>query len=256
MTAWNKKSLCLVSGASQGIGREIAIQFAGKLPSGSTIILTARSENGLNETSSLISKANSSIITKIFPYDMSNPKEKDFTSLLSAFSPNDWEQFILVHNAGTEGTGRPVKDCSNPEEWQKYMSLNLYSMVLLTSAFLKTFKNDEKTIIVNITSLAAVQAIAGFGEYCVGKASREMYMKVLSAESPSLRLLNYSPGPVGTDMVDRCISKIDFSETRGMFEKMKTEGTLVKAPDTVKKLVNIIESGLPAYLRVDYFDRD
>lgn len=74
------------------------------------------------------------------------------------------------------------------------MSLNLYSMVSLTSAFLKTFAQDDKTIIVNITSLVAIQAFAGLGEYSIGKASRESFMKVLAAEYPALRLLNYSPG--------------------------------------------------------------
>lgn len=255
MSSWAKKTLCLVSGASQGIGREIAIQFAQKVAPGSTIILTARSESGLKETSALVAQAQPGINIKIFPFDMSTPKGEDFSSLLSMYSSEDWELCLLVHNAGSEGSGRPIRECSSPEEWQKYMSLNLYSMAVLTSIFLKTFGCDEKTVIVNITSLAAVQAIAGLGEYSVGKAAREMYLKALSAESPALRILSYSPGPVSTAMVDRCIAKIGADETKGMFEKMKTEETLVKAPDTVKKLVNLIDAGLPPHSRVDYFDR-
>lgn len=74
------------------------------------------------------------------------------------------------------------------------MTTNVHSMASLTSAFLRAFKQDEKIVIVNITSLAAIQVIAGLGEYGVGKAAREMYMKVLSSESPSLRVLSYSPG--------------------------------------------------------------
>ena len=67
-------------------------------------------------------------------------------------------------------------------------------MAVLTSSFLNVFKHDDKTVIVNITSLAAIQVIKGLGIYGVGKAAREMYFKVLSSESADLRILSYAPG--------------------------------------------------------------
>lgn len=73
------------------------------------------------------------------------------------------------------------------------MSLNLYSVAVLTSAFLKLC-NERKCCIVNISSLAAVKPFKGLAFYCIGKASREMYFKVLAEENPSLNVLTYSPG--------------------------------------------------------------
>ncbi|CAA9993601.1 unnamed protein product, partial [Nesidiocoris tenuis] len=83
---------------------------------------------------------------------------------------------------------------NDSQYWQQYMALNLYSMTTLTSAFLGVFGSSAvpKTI-VNITSLAAVVPFKGLGYYCVGKASREMYLKVLAEENPDLRILSYSP---------------------------------------------------------------
>lgn len=73
------------------------------------------------------------------------------------------------------------------------MTINLYSVTALTASFLKLFTQNERCI-VNLTSLYAVQPGKGVVHYCVGKASREMYFKVLAAENPELNILSYSPG--------------------------------------------------------------
>lgn len=251
---WGKKTFCLVTGGSQGIGREIAKQFSEKLLPGSTMLLSARSIEGLKGTSALINQVAPEISVELFPYDMSKPKEEDFSNLLKKFSPNDYDLFLLVHNAASEGSGCPIRDCSDPEKWSAYMTTNLHSMASLTSSFLKAFQQDDKTVIINITSLAAIQVIAGLGEYGVGKAAREMYFKVLSSESPSLRVFSYSPGPVDTSMVERLIEKVSNNETKTTFVKMRDEVKLLKPHETVKKLVDLVSAGLPSYSRVDYYD--
>lgn len=75
------------------------------------------------------------------------------------------------------------------------MSLNLYSVTCLTSVFLSKFNSDaSEKCIVNITSLLGIEPFKSVGYYCVGKASREMYFRVLALENPALNILNYSPG--------------------------------------------------------------
>jgi len=75
------------------------------------------------------------------------------------------------------------------------MSLNLYSVTCLTSVFLSKFNSDTaERCIVNITSLFGIEPCKSVGYYCVGKASREMYFRVLALENPSLNILSYSPG--------------------------------------------------------------
>lgn len=45
-----------------------------------------------------------------------------------------------------------------------------------------------------MTSLAAIQPMKGMAPYCIGKASREMYFRMLVEEDPSLTVFNYAPG--------------------------------------------------------------
>lgn len=58
-------------------------------------------------------------------------------------------------------------------------------------------------VLMNITSLCGIEAFATHGQYCIGKAAREMHFAVLAKEqapSPKVRVLQYSPGPLDTGM--------------------------------------------------------
>uniref|UniRef100_A0A161MAN5 Sepiapterin reductase n=1 Tax=Triatoma infestans TaxID=30076 RepID=A0A161MAN5_TRIIF len=111
-------------------------------------------------------------------------------------------------------------------------------------------------LIVNITSLAAIQPFKSFGFYCIGKAAREMYLRTLAEENKDLDILNYSPGPVGTDMIDRVIKGIKDEDVRNSFIAMRDNKTLVKLEDTVGKLIDVLEhSKYTSGGRIDYFDR-
>lgn len=75
------------------------------------------------------------------------------------------------------------------------MTLNLYSVACLTNVFLSKFNSDTaERCIVNMTSLFAIEPFKSVGYYSVGKASREMYFRVLAVENPTLSILSYSPG--------------------------------------------------------------
>lgn len=77
------------------------------------------------------------------------------------------------------------------------MSLNLYSVTCLTSVFLSEFGGFDaaaERCIVNITSMLGIRPMKSVGYYCVGKASREMYFRVLAAENPDLNVFSYCPG--------------------------------------------------------------
>lgn len=79
----------------------------------------------------------------------------------------------------------------------RYMSLNLYSVTCLTSVFMSKFNsNKAEKCIVNITSLFGIEPCKSLGYYCVGKASREMYFRVLALENPTLNIISYSPGNI------------------------------------------------------------
>ncbi|KAK9502688.1 hypothetical protein O3M35_011406 [Rhynocoris fuscipes] len=255
MTKLNgKKVFCIITGASQGIGRTIAIEFSKLFHSNSEIKLTARSKNGLQSTSNSIRSINKDIATECIEYDLSNPNFETFKDLVKPKKNVAFDIYVLVHNAGSEGDSKLTKDMSNLQEWQSYMTLNFFSMSLLTSAFLEVNPSGHR-LIINITSLAAVQPFKSLGYYCVGKAAREMYLRTLAEENKDLDILNYSPGPVATDMVDRLITKVKDGGVKESFVSMRDNQALVKSENTVAKLIAILEQNkYTSGGRVDYFD--
>ena len=161
----------------------------------------------------------------------------------------------------------------------RYMLLNLYSVTCLTSVFLSKFNSDtDEKCIVNITSLLGIEPYKSVGYYCVGKASREMYFRVLALENPALNILSYSPGkkiimkiylflikwnhlhfilgPVLTDMYTNISLNAKDEIVREQFTSGQQKQYIVKVEDTCQKLVNTL--AMRSYKtggRVDYYDK-
>lgn len=92
------------------------------------------------------------------------------------------------------GSETPIAELSGS------IMLNLTSFVALSEAFLAVHPQSHTTI-VNITSLAAVTPFPSLSQYSMWKAAREMYLNCLALEaSQDVKVLNYSPGPMATDM--------------------------------------------------------
>ena len=90
-------------------------------------------------------------------------------------------------------------DLADPTEVNNYWTLNLTSMLCLTSSILKAFPDSPglSRTVVNISSICALQPFKGWALYCAGKAARNMMFQVLAAEEPSVRVLSYAPGRWG-----------------------------------------------------------
>lgn len=82
-----------------------------------------------------------------------------------------------------------------------------------------------------------------------------MYFRVLALEEPDLIVLNYSPGPVDTDMTVDVQANSVSNEIRSMFKDLREGKTILQPLETTQKFIGIIEAG--AYTtgdHVDYFD--
>ncbi|KAL1129247.1 hypothetical protein AAG570_013776 [Ranatra chinensis] len=252
---WNQKTFSLVTGASQGIGECIAVEFCKKFGPGSTIVLTARSREGLESTKKQILENSPNINVQVECCDLSKPDMKTLEEMAAHGTKGEvYDLYLLVHNAGSEGGGHLALEMTDLAYWQSYMTVNVYSAPILMQAFLNQVPEGRKKCVVNISSLAAVQPISGLGSYCVGKAAREMYYRVLAEENPDLEVLNYSPGPVKTAMIDRIINNLG-GEVRSNFVKMRDEDSLVKPHDTIAKLITLLaQGGYKSGSHLDYFD--
>lgn len=261
---WGQKTYCLITGASKGIGQKFATEFSRRFAANSLLVLMARSESGLVETKELVANANAGVTTKIYSVDLSKPDPELFLSMIhtslteSGYNPADFDLSLIVHNVGSIGDVSEVtSNMSDPEKWQEYFSLNLFSVACLNSKFLKVFPEGsvKQRTIVNVTSRCAIKPFKSMGYYCTGKASREMFFRVLAEENPSLNVLNYAPGPVDTDMVSEVISNTGDADIKGMFVNLKKTETILTVDQTTERIVKVLENGkFESGQHVDYYD--
>jgi len=255
---WGKKSFVLVTGASRGLGRAIAIEFAKNVAPGSVFLLAARTANALEEVKSEVVAAAPEVEVHTAALDLGKPDGPAYLEVIQkAVAGRDFEHAILVHNAGSLGNlSLKVSQFDDYKEIQDYYTFNLFHMILLNTQFLKVFNNPEQLrSVVQISSLGALQPFKTWGFYCAGKAARDMFMKSLAAEEPSIRVLNYAPGPFDSAIYEEAAKNTGDDETRKLFNESRDGGKILTAEQTTKKLVRILGEG--QYTKgehVDYFD--
>lgn len=257
---FSKKSLILITGASKGIGRTIAIEISRHLAQDSVIVLLARSEVGLKETKLQIQEIDKSLSVLTYIIDLSKPDIEEYNSIfkniLSSIDQNDIHFGIIFHNAGHVGTLKQTTDLIDLDLWRKYYDLNMFSVILLNSVFKNNLQSVvPQLMIVNITSLCGRSPFVNMAMYGSAKAARDLIFKVLSLEEPNIIVLSYSPGPVDTDMFESIIEDAQSEEVKQNFKAMRETGILTPV-QTVNKMLSIIEKGdFKSGDTVDYFDK-
>ena len=173
---WTLRSVCMITGASRGLGHRMAVRFAERLPLNSVILLVARDKSGISNTAAAIAKLRPDVRVSMWSVDLSEVTESIVSDYLAGvwedlcIAPEEFEQAILVHNAGSTGNiSEWLIDQSDAGELDKYWRLNLTSPVILNAVFWKFFvgKNTQR-VAINISSLCAQQAFRSWSLYCAG----------------------------------------------------------------------------------------
>ncbi|XP_059085105.1 sepiapterin reductase-like [Tigriopus californicus] len=260
------KSLVIITGASRGFGRAVAEALCQNLVSeGSCILLMARSQAGLEATAqSLKTIQPNSIKVQCCRIDLAHPDETVFrTSIQEALSKfegdlKQFEQAVVVHNAGTMSPqGLMTWHCSKSTDLAAYFAMNLSSTMVLNSVLHEEiFAQVPKAVVVNVSSLAAVEAIISWSLYCTGKAARDMYFKCLAQECPQYRVLNYAPGPLDTDMIAEVLADPKIHpEIQKIFEELVQQGNLLQPKTSADKLAQVLKADeFVSGSHVDYFN--
>jgi len=252
----------------------LAEKIAGLVNPGSLLLLISRDETSLEALRAHIKAQYPEIHVRIGLIDLSSCSESIVASTLSnsltelELKADDFSHSICIHNAGSLGDAS--KRCADLDEMDScvtYFRLNLASVIILNSIFMKTFSDVQKTI-VNITSLCGVQPFPSLALYCTGKAARDMFFQVslviyanmsydltivfsqvLAKEEPSIRVLNYAPGPVETNMLNQLRV-----ETWNPEMKDNTSGALTPETTCFRLIQLLAENKYPSGAHVDYFD--
>ena len=155
-----KNKVVLITGASSGIGKQTAIEFA-KL--GSSIILVARRKNKLEQVENELKQFN--VNTLVCVCDVSKKDQVDELSkiVLQKFDSVD----ILVNNAGFAIYGS-VSDLSI-NEIESQMETNYFGMIYCVKNFLPLMLKKKSGHIVNVASVGASFSVPGVSSYCATK---------------------------------------------------------------------------------------
>lgn len=163
----------LITGASQGIGRSIALMFARE--TNRPIILLARNEDNLKETEELCRDAGGGPVL-VLPCDATDPDALSNLKLPSGFAPAS----VLINNAG-HFLYKPLAETTD-KEFSDQIDLNLFTAVHTTNRFLPDLKNADRALIINICSVGAMRGLGDSGAYSAAKHALLGYTRSLREE--------------------------------------------------------------------------
>jgi NAD(P)-dependent dehydrogenase (short-subunit alcohol dehydrogenase family) len=189
--------VALVTGASDGIGREIAITL---LEAGFRVILASRSEEKLRR----VLTDNPNIIERawIHPCDLTNPNQAD--QIVGAIMKREGHLDVLVNNLG-KGLRKSVLETSDAE-WDYLISINLSSAFFVCRSVLHEMRRQQNGNIINISSRAGRLGEGQFAGYCAAKHGLIGLTRALadSEAEYGIQVNAICPGPVATSqMVER-----------------------------------------------------
>ncbi|RJT28009.1 YciK family oxidoreductase [Buttiauxella izardii] len=189
--------IILVTGASDGIGREAALTYARY---GASVILLGRNEEKLRSVAHEINALRGSL-PHWFTLDFASATPEDCQSLAHKLSGLIPRLDGVLHNAGILGDIRPM-DEQDPQTWQAVMQVNVNVTFFLTQALLPLLLQSDSGSLVFTSSSVGRQGRAGWGAYAVSKFATEGMMQVLAEEykQHNLRVNCINPGGTRTAM--------------------------------------------------------
>jgi NAD(P)-dependent dehydrogenase (short-subunit alcohol dehydrogenase family) len=205
----------LITGASQGLGREIAAQF---LREGANVVLCARSEKDLFTTRSVLAGQFPSQKILAETCDVSNESE---VNALTEFALRELSSLhALVLNAGIYGPKGPTESVSL-EEWRRAMDINLYGVLLPCRALIPHFKKAGRGKIVVLSGGGATNPMPNISAYATSKAAAVRLMETLAEELKPFHVdVNaIAPGALATRLVDEVLAAGPEKVGQAFYEK-------------------------------------
>ncbi len=189
-----KDKVAVVTGASRGIGKSIALALAAE---GVTVALVARSETTLLALEQEIERAGGKALTIVADLLEPESPQQIVAQTLQACKRLD----ILVNNAGIV-LNRSLAETSL-EEWDRVMAVNARAPFLLCKEALLHLKAAGEGTIIQIASVLGEKAYVNQGAYTASKHALMGMSKVLAQEvqADNIRVHTILPGGVATDMV-------------------------------------------------------
>ena len=237
----------LITGASRGIGRGIALALA-KAGTHDLVINYAGNEAAANECRTLcLEAAAGRACVEICQGDISLAAGR--TRILDFVNASFGRLDLLVNNAGVAPNVRADLLDAGEESFDRLISINLKGPYFLTQAAAKRMLacpplDGFPRAVVNITSISAYTASVNRGDYCIAKAGLSMMTKLFAARLAEFRIgvFEIRPGVIETDMTGPVKEKYDKLFAEGL-APINRWGR----PDDIGRAVTAIASGAFPY---------
>lgn len=210
-----KQKIAIVTGSSGGIGKAIALRFAEE---GAIVVVAARRLAKCEETVAHIQAAGGTALPLQTDIAVESQVEQLIAETVRRFQRID----ILVNNAGIFGGGRLAE--TSTEAFDRVMSTNLRGTFLCCRAGFTQMKQQGGGTIINMSSVAGVQAWSGTGTYSASKHAIMALTKSLADEGRAyhIKVCAICPGGVADELVDATAAERARSEKIDPFDIAET----------------------------------
>jgi len=196
-----KDRVAVVTGASRGIGRSIALALAA---GGAKIVAADISLEGCQDLVEELAKTGSEALAVQCNVAVAEDAERLVNAAMEKFGKVD----ILVNNAGITRDGLLVR--MKDEEWDAVLSVNLKGAFVCTRAVSKVMTKQRYGRIINIASIVGQMGNAGQANYCASKAGLIGLTKSNARElaKRNITVNAVAPGFIATDMTEALPEKV------------------------------------------------
>jgi len=210
-----KNKRIVITGASRGLGRAMAIRFAQE---GASLALCARSGELLNRLSLELSLGGTKTVAT--SCDISEPEQ------VERFASNVLEELggidVLVNNAAQLGPRIDLADWT-AASWSRIIEVNVNGLFHVTKAFLPSMLGADSGSIINVSSSVGKQGKKRWGAYAISKFAMEGFTQTLADEvrTAHIRVNSVNPGPLDTEMRHAAYPEEDRSRLKSPAEVLE-----------------------------------
>jgi len=181
----------LITGASQGLGLEIAREY---VRAGAHVVICARGEDALRAAAAELGDV---------PFMVADVV--DDSEALVAFAVERLGGLdVLVNNAGVYGPKGAIADV-DLAEWKRAIEINLYGSVLPVRAAVPHLRASERGKVVQLSGGGATAPLPFLSAYAASKAATVRFMETLAGEEPEIDVNAIAPGALNTRMLDEVL---------------------------------------------------
>ncbi len=216
--------VAVITGASRGLGRALALELAERRWH---LAVNSRNPSEISAAAAELAARGAASVVAL-PGSVSDPTHR--RALVEAAARVGGVD-LLVNNASLLGPSPQPRLADYPvEELEHVFAVNVLAPLALIQGLLPFLSNG---VVVNVTSDAAVEAYDGWGGYGSSKAALDQLSAILAAEEPAIRVYAFDPGDMRTQMHQDAFPGEDISDR--------------PEPETVVPLLlRLVEGGHPS----------